>query len=322
MSDEQAKPSDRVEAERAEAKPSAATPDSGTDPATAAKQAEAGAERRDLPKWNRARVKRKAPAGEEQDAFQVSVRKAGRGILQRPWAVIGIIVGVSALGAGAYAWTEAAEGDRAAATRTLATAVAYEARGQVFEDLAAQTAERVRPLPIPVVSDEASLRTAVDEALTGLEEQAPSSPANEAADLVRAARLARASDFEGAEQAYRGFLQRQPGHALVFLARDGLVLSLEGQQRWDDALAEVEPLLGEPGDHFRDQALWHKGRLLEAKGQTDAAIEAYKQYVAEYPLDQPSLARDAVRARLEALDPSAVPPLPESPGLPGLGIGP
>src|SRR5690606_24378954 len=179
VSDEQAKPSDRVEAERAEAKPSAATPDSGTDPATAAKQAEAGAERRDLPKWNRARVKRKAPAGEEQDAFQVSVRKAGRGILQRPWAVIGIIVGVSALGAGAYAWTEAAEGDRAAATRTLATAVAYEARGQVFEDLAAQTAERVRPLPIPVVSDEASLRTAVDEALTGLEEQAPSSPANE-----------------------------------------------------------------------------------------------------------------------------------------------
>lgn len=311
VSDEQAKEPERAEDD---AKP-ASKAESGA-------KSEAGAERRDLPKWNRARVKRKAPAGEEQDAFQVSVRRAGRGILQRPWAVIGIIVGISAVGAGIYAWRGAVEGDRAVATRMLGDAVAYEARGQVVEGLAEMMADRVRPLPVPVAEDAATLRKRVDDALAGLEAQAPDSVANEVADLVRAARLARASDFEGAEKAYRGFLKRQPGHGLVFLARDGLIISLEAQGRFDDALAEVESILGEAGDYFRDQALWHKGRLYEGKGDTATAIETYKQYMAEYPLDQASLARDAVRARLEALDPEAVPPLPE-PGLGGLsGFGP
>lgn len=276
------------------------------------------AERRDLPKWNRARVKRKAPVGEEQDAFQVSVRKAGRGFLQRPWAVIGLIVAISGIGAGIYAWREASEADRATSTRTLSEAVAYEARGQAIPDLATQTAERVRPLPFPVAEDETKLHEKVDAALADLEAQAPDSPANVAADLVRAARLAKASDFAGAEKAYRGFLERQPGHSLVYLARDGLVVTLEAQGRYDDALAALEPLLGEVGDFFRDQALWHKGRLLEGSGQGPAALEVYKQYMAEYPLEAKSLARDQVRARLEELDPASVPALPEA----GPGFGP
>lgn len=322
VSDDKAKDPEGAAAAADEAEPKAKV--SASSDAGAAKDAPKtgdDGERRDLPKWNRARVKRKAPAGEEQDAFQVSVRKAGRGILQRPWAIIGIIVAVSAIGAGAYAWRQGSEADRAKSTLTLSVAVAYEARGEVFPDLAAQTADRVRPLPVPVAEDEATLHKRVDDALADLEAQAPDSPANIAADLVRAARLAKASDFEGAEKAYRGFLQRQPGHSLVFLARDGLVVSLEAQQRYDDALAEVEPLLGEAGDFFRDQALWHKARLLEGSGQPDAAIETYKQYMAEYPLDKPSLARDQVRAHLEALDPTALPALPEGGpgGLGGLG---
>lgn len=286
----------------------------------AAKKAEGDAEgeRRDLPKWNRARVKRKAPVGEEQDAFQVSVRKAGRGLLQRPLVVLGLMVALSAVGAGIYAWSEASEGQRAESTRTLAVAVAYEARGQVLPDLAAQTAERVRPLPVPVAEDETKLHEKVDAALADLEAQAPDSPANVAADLVRAARLAKASDFAGAEKAFRGFLERQPGHALVYLARDGLVVSLEAQGRFDDALGEVEPMLGEAGDFFRDQALWHKGRLLEGAGRGPEALEVYKQYMAEYPLEKESLAREQVRARLEELDPTSVPPLPE-PTMGGLG---
>lgn len=319
MSDDRAKPPEQAEGDAA-AEPKA----KATESTDAASTKDDGAERRDLPKWNRARVKRKAPAGEEQDAFQVTVRKAGRGILQRPWAVIGLIVALSGAAAGGYAWYQAAEGGRARATRTLAAAAAFEARGEVVPGLAEETADRVRPLPFPAVPDEATLRTTVDEALANLEEQAADSPANEAADLVRAARLARASDFEGAEKAYRGFLQRQPGHALVFLARDGLVVSLEAQGRHDDALAEVERMLGEPGDFFRDQALWHKGRLLEAKGDTAGAIEIYEQYMSEYPLDQRSLAQQSVRARLEALEPGSVPPLaaPGLGGLGGLGFGP
>lgn len=284
-------------------------------------------ERRDLPKWNRARVKRKAPKGEEQDAFQATVRKAGKGILQRPAVVIGLIVAVGGIGAGAYAWMQSRSGDRAQATTLLATAAAYEARGAVVEDLATQIGDRVRPLPAPVVATDDELRQTIDGALGDLEESAASSAANETADLIRAARLARAKDFEGAEKAYRGFIQRLPGHRLIFMAREGLVLSLEGQERWDDALAEVDPMLGEAGDFYRDQALWHRGRLLEAAGRGDEALEVYKQYMEEYPLEQPSLASDEVRARLEELDPGSVPPLPETGipgmgGLGGLGIGP
>lgn len=319
MSDERAK-----DPERAEGDAPASSETRPTKPkaeATAATPAEGEGERRDLPKWNRARVKRKAPAGEEQqDAFQVSVRKAGRGVLQHPLALLGLIVAIAGISAGIYAWRESAEADRATSTRTLGIAVAYEARGEARPDLLAQEAERKRPLPFPVAEDETKLHQKVDAALADLEEQAPDSPANAAADLVRAARLAKASDFGGAEKAFRGFLQRQPAHPLVYLARDGLVVSLEAQGRHDDALAEVEPLLGEAGDFFRDQALWHKGRLLEGAGQGPAALEIYKQYMAEYPLDQPSLARDQVRARLEELDPASVPPQPETP-MPGLGPG-
>ncbi|MCA9709892.1 MAG: tetratricopeptide repeat protein [Myxococcales bacterium] len=287
---------------------------------SASAKTDADEPRRDLPKWNRARVKRKAPAGEQQDAFQASVRRAGRGFMQRPWAVIGVIVALAGAGAGVYAWLDHREAKRAEATAILATAVAYEARGQVEEDIAARYGERTRPLPVPVVAKEDERRALVDEALSNLEDEASGYPANIVADLVRAARLARALDYEGAEKAYRGFLQGQSGHPLEFLARDGLIITLEAQGRWDDALAEVEPLMGAEGDFFRDQALWHKGRLLEGAGRTDEATEAYKQYVAEYPLDKASLAREQVRARLEVLDPSAVPPLPETPAFPG-GLG-
>jgi predicted negative regulator of RcsB-dependent stress response len=321
VSDERAKDPERAEGDAPAA--SETRPTAEASAATPAK-VEAEGERRDLPKWNRARVKRKAPAGEEQDAFQVSVRKAGRGILQHPWALIGLIVAISGIGAGIYAWRQSSEAERATSTRTLGVALAYEARGQVIPDLAAQTAERKRPLPMPVAEDETTLHQKVDAALADLEAQAPDSPANAAADLVRAARLAKASDFAGAEKAYRGFLQRQPAHPLVYLAREGLVIGLEAQGRHDDALAELEPLLGEAGDFFRDQALWHKGRLLEGAGQGPAALEVYKQYMAEYPLDQPSLARESVRARLEELDPASVPALPQAamPGLsPGFGLG-
>lgn len=276
------------------------------------------AQRRDLPKWNRARVKRKAPAGEEQDAFQTSVRKAGRGILQRPAAVIGIIVGVAAIGAGAYAWTQKSAADEAVATDILATAAAYEARGEVVEDLDTLVGERTRPLPLPLVKTDDELRTTVDGALTDLETKASGSDANIVADLVRAARLARASDFEGAEKAYRGFIKTQPGHRLVFMAREGLIISLEAQGRYDDALTEVASIEGEAGDFFRDQALWHKGRLLEAAQRGDEALDVYKQYMDEYPFDEPSLASDAVRARLEQLDPASVPAV-AAPGPGGLG---
>jgi hypothetical protein len=59
-------------------------------------KSEAPADRMDLPKWNRARVKRKQVAGQEEDAFQAGVRKAGQSAVRRAPLVLGLIVLVSA----------------------------------------------------------------------------------------------------------------------------------------------------------------------------------------------------------------------------------
>ena len=46
--------------------------------------------------------------------------------------------------------------------------------------------------------------------------------------------------------------------------------------------------------------------MLERQGKKDEALAIYRQYIAEYPLGDPSIAQSEVRKRLEELDPSAV----------------
>jgi tetratricopeptide (TPR) repeat protein len=147
----------------------------------------------------------------------------------------------------------------------------------------------------------------VTKALDDLEAGSPSSSAAEAGVLVRAAGLLRAGDAAGAEKAYRDFLDRsEAGHPLRFAAREGLAFAREAQGDLDGAIAELDTLAGAKGVFYRDQALWQKGRMLEAQGKTEAALEVYRQYLAEYPLQQPSIAQNEVRKRLEELDPQAL----------------
>jgi hypothetical protein len=47
--------------------------------------------------------------------------------------------------------------------------------------------------------------------------------------------------------------------------------------------------------------------LLEKLERTDDALEIYRQYAQEYPLDKSSFAWQQVRRRLSELDPGAVP---------------
>lgn len=265
----------------------------------------------DLPKWNRARVKRKSPGGAQDDAVQQGIRQAGRFTLQRaPLVLLGIVV-VGAVVASIQWVVNLRAEDSAEATRLLATAVGYEARG-VVEDVEALTKDRKHPFPIPLFADAEKQSAAIDTALAKVQGEAEGTAAETAASLVRAGRELEVRAFPEAEKLYRDFIAAHPEHELLFLAREGLVLALEGQGKVDDALTALAALLGREGDFYRDAALWHQGRLLEAQGKSQEALASYKQYIAEYPLSAGSVARESVQGRLRELAPDLVPE--EEPG--------
>jgi tetratricopeptide (TPR) repeat protein len=276
-----------------------------------------GDERMDLPKWNRARVKRKAPKGTEQDAFQGAVRTAGKKAVRSAPLMLGVAVAIAGAIAGVIWWTGHRAEERAESTRILAEAVAYRARGRVA-DVEALTQGRTRPFPRPIASDEAELTAKVRSGLEELETRAPKSSAARMALLVRGSKKVQAQEFAEAEAAFRAFLdQAGPRHELAYLAREGILAALEGQGDLEGALAQADEMVGQEGDFYRDQALWHKARLLEKLERADDALEVYRTYAQEYPLDRSSFAWQQVRRRLSELDPEAVPTA--SPASPDMG---
>lgn len=267
-------------------------------------------DRMDMPKWNRARVKRVQPeaaAAEAPDAFQQGVREAGRTAVRRgPLVLIGAVVVAAAIGGGIW-WTGHRAETRAEGTRLLAQPVAWRSRGRII-DVDAVMKDRKRPPPVPIARDQAELDRNVDGALAalGASEQAQ---AVTLGLLVRGATAMERGDFAGGQAAYEEFLTKVGSdHPLAFLATEGIAAAREAQGDLDGALAQFDKLAGAVGDFYRDQALWHKARLLESAGRNDEALEVYKQYATEYPLDKASIARAQVRERLGELDPSLVPP--------------
>lgn len=294
--------------DEARAKVAAAAKDTGAT-ATATGEGESTAlERRDLPKWNRARVKRKAPVGEEQDTFQTSVRQAGRTAVRRaPLLLIAVVLVAGGIG-GAIWWRGQSAAKAAEATQILATAAAYQARGRVEPELDTVLGERARPPAQPLAKDAAELRERVDAPLAQLETTAPGSDAAKVAVLVRASQAMRDARFADAEGLFRSFVEKHRGHELHFLAQEGVLLAKEAQGDTEGAIAEADTLIGEEkGAFYRDQALWQKARLLETLGRKDDALTVYRQYVEEYPLTDPSIARAQVIERLRELDPASVP---------------
>jgi hypothetical protein len=225
-------------------------------------ETEPGDERMDLPKWNRARVKRKAPKGSEQDAFQGAVRDVGKKAIRSAPLALGLAAVVAAVIAGVIWWMGQRTEQRAESTRILAEAVAYRARGRVV-DVQELTKDRQRPFPRPIASDEAELEAKVQKGLDDLREQAPKSAAARMALLVRGSKKIQAQEFAEAEAAFREFLDEHgPRHELAYLAHEGIVAAREGQGDHEGALSEIEAMLDREGDFYRDQALWHKARLL------------------------------------------------------------
>lgn len=272
-------------------------------------------ERMDLPRWDRARKKRASPKGQEQDAFQGTVRRAGRTARMRAPLVAAAVALVGLTVAGGVYYQDSQTDDAAQATRLLAAAAAYEARAQIG-DVEALMGEKDRPPPVPIVPDEATLNEKVEGALGELDEVAPSSDAALVATLVRAGKAMEEGDHARARDEYGAFIERAPAdHPLLFLAREGHALALEAVGDVDGALAALQPLLDSPGEFYRDQALWQRGRILEAAGRAEEALAVYREYADEYPFSTPSIARDEVKGRLAELDPkSLAPPPQEAPG--------
>jgi predicted negative regulator of RcsB-dependent stress response len=278
-------------------------------------------ERMDLPKWNRARVKRKQPKGEEQDGFQAGVRKAGKAALTQAPVVIGLIVLVAAVIAGVVWYQGKAAEDRAVATRVLATATAAHSRSRIEVVDPAEAAKKLPP-PNPVFPDEGARAKAIDDTLAQLEGELADSDAATLAGLVEAGRLMQAGSFADAKAKYESFLSSNGDHPLSFLAREGLALAQEAGGEIDAAVSTLDAMAPEAGAFYRDQALYHKGRMLEGQGKSDEALAVYKTYVEEYPLEQDSLAKDAVMARLEELAPDLIPAEAKAPaGGPGGMMG-
>ena len=258
----------------------------------------------ELPTWDRARTKRRGgePEGGD-DAFQGAVRGAGRGVARRGRIIaLALVAAVVLAGVAVIVYAQRTT-KTAEATQILAAGAAYEARARIGDPLAIFGAPLDHP-PFPVFSDEAARDAAVAKAVADLQQVAPGTSPALAAKLVEGAAKLRDGDFAAAEATYRDFIKAAgEAHPLLFLAREGLASAREGRGDVDGALAELRILAGSKGAFYREMALYHQARILADAGRKDEAIAALRSYAEEFPLAEPSLARDAVRALAEGLDP-------------------
>lgn len=263
-------------------------------------------ERMALPSWDRGRTKKRGGTEPQEDAFQAGMKEVGRGAAKQGRAVaVFAAIGVAIVVTIVVLYSRSQEAS-ASATRILGEAVEYEARAVVGDPELLLGKSKRRPTA-PVVKDEAERAAAVDKALASLAEKASGSAAETDAILLRAARMMREGKAAEAEVEYRKFLDvGGAGHPLRWAAREGLGFAREAQNDLDGALLEFTALAGEKGVFYRDMGLYHRARILERQDKKAEALAVYHQYIAEYPLSDPSIAQTEVKKRLEELDPKAV----------------
>lgn len=261
----------------------------------------------ELPTWNRSRTKRRGGEGPQDDAFVTGVKEVGRGAARRGPLIIGAALLVIGVIVTIVVVSTTRQKDAAEATRVLASAARYQSdQAEVGDPELLYGANKGKPVA-PVVKDEAERTAAITKQLDELDAAAAGSAPALAGKLVRAAGQLRDGKAAEAEALYRDFIaEAGAGHPLIFSAREGLAFAREAQGDLAGAVAELDALAGEKGVFYRDMALYQKGRILERQGKTEDALAVYRQYIAEYPLQQPSLAQTEVRKRLEELDPKAL----------------
>lgn len=209
----------------------------------------------------------------------------------------------------------------AAATRLLeldkASAVALAARGRArlaTQDAAGARADLLLALPLVAAGDDAEAHRRVVEALAAerflAAKRGDEAALEEATDRLRAliaarpavapaARLFLAGALHGigrmeeAAAEHRAFVDRFPNHADVPRAREMAIDELAAAGRHEDALRDIERFLtAHPDDprwttlrDRRPQLGWQLATSRLAEGQRDAAIQAWRDFLQQWPTD-------------------------------------
>jgi tetratricopeptide (TPR) repeat protein len=131
--------------------------------------------------------------------------------------------------------------------------------------------------------------------------------------------------YEEASQAYSRFIDTPEGaEAFLFLAYEGLGLSLEGEGKLDEAMQQFQALEAVGEGRYKTLAMYHQARVLEAQDKDDEAASLYKRLsgmISEAPKMTPMLGYLQERIAGKA-------GVPQSPGMgapggdPGMIMGP
>ncbi len=119
------------------------------------------------------------------------------------------------------------------------------------------------------------------------------------AELFKAGVLYDQGKFAEAEAAYRKFLDEAPAdHAMRAIAREGVGLALESENKLDAALDEYKQMEPKTGDFFRDRVLLDEARVLTKKGDKAGAEKTLKDILAKSPTTS---LREEIQSRLTEL---------------------
>ncbi len=120
--------------------------------------------------------------------------------------------------------------------------------------------------------------------------------------LLKARFLVALGKADDAGNIYRELLGGGLAPRLKFLARDGLGYALEAAGQTDQAIAAFRQLADDAANQaffYRDRALFAQARLLQKKGDTKEAEKLYREVLDKMPT---STLRDEINDRLAALE--------------------
>jgi predicted negative regulator of RcsB-dependent stress response len=126
-----------------------------------------------------------------------------------------------------------------------------------------------------------------------------SSTAREAT-LFRAGVLFDQGRFDDAGKAFAKAAAGEGGAPLSLLAKEGVGLVAEQQNKLDDALKVYQELEPKTGDFFRDRALWDQARVLQKKGDKKGAAAKLKELTEKVPQSPLKDSAQNLMASLEA----------------------
>jgi tetratricopeptide (TPR) repeat protein len=215
----------------------------------------------------------------------------------------GIIILVIAIAGGVALHNRNVEAN-AEAARTLQTATAAIVRGSVVPaEQQAALGDNLRFHRMPIFATEEERDAAIEEALAAARSTGRDG-VEQNATLVAASLAMREGDFDTAVTEYDAFLgDADDDHPLRFLALEGKGHALEAKGEYEAALEAFTAIAPHPSDFYRHMALYHQGRVLEALDRKDEALAIYQKYFEEFPPTREEMATPMVRERVKKLDP-------------------